>query len=234
MRIRTGRASRLGRSIRCVFCFVFCVVFCVVFCFYSLADSRERRKPRRTGHSGVRGGQDKGFVLKLSWPSTAEYRMKKFKKKKKTLRYPHIAHRCAPAPMLRETGVLYLLLSPHGRRHTNVIAESNTAVLRQDFLGQLGLRSTLPRPHSDRSLHARMHYDASKSLVTAVLRFALDDLQHSVQAYTLFRTLWWLACLSSNIVLWLPLRHDVSDHRTSLVSIRGSTVVWYSGEECIV
>jgi len=78
-RIRTGRASRLGRRIRCVFCFAFCVVFCVVFCFYSLADSGERRKPRRTGHSSVRGGQDKGFVLKLSWPSTAEYRMMKLK-----------------------------------------------------------------------------------------------------------------------------------------------------------
>ena len=41
------------------------------FCFYSLADSGERRKPRRTGHSGVRGGgcQDKEFVLELSWPS---------------------------------------------------------------------------------------------------------------------------------------------------------------------
>ena len=124
--------------------------------------------------------------------------------------------------MLRETGALYLLLSPHGRRHTNEIADSNTAVLRQGFLGQLSLRSRLPMPHSDRPLHARMHYDASKCFVTAVLRITLDDLQHSVQAYSLLRTLWWLACLSSAIVLWLPLRHDVSDHRTSLVSIRGS------------
>jgi len=41
---------------------------------------------------------------------------------------------------------LYLLLSPHGRRLTNAMAEGNTAVLRQDFLGQLGLRSRLPRP----------------------------------------------------------------------------------------
>jgi len=48
---------------------------------YSLADSGERRKPRRTGHFGVRGGQDKECVLKLSWPSTAEYRMMKLKKK---------------------------------------------------------------------------------------------------------------------------------------------------------
>jgi len=83
-RIRTGRASRLGWRIRCVFCFAFYVVFCVVFCFHSLADSGERRKPHRTGHSGAREGQDKGFVLKLSWPSTAEYRMMKLKKKKNT------------------------------------------------------------------------------------------------------------------------------------------------------
>jgi len=59
----------LGRRIRCVFC-----VASALF----LADSGERRKLRRTGHSGVRGGQDKEFVLKLSWPSTAEYRMMKF------------------------------------------------------------------------------------------------------------------------------------------------------------
>jgi len=52
------------------------------FCFYSLADSGERRKPRRTGHSGVRRGSGQGVVLKLSWPSTAEYRMMKLKKKK--------------------------------------------------------------------------------------------------------------------------------------------------------
>ena len=63
------------------FCFVFCVAFCVVFCAYTLADSGERRKPRRTGHFGARGGQDKECVFKLSWPSTAEYRMMKLKKK---------------------------------------------------------------------------------------------------------------------------------------------------------
>jgi len=66
-------------------CFLLCFLryFLLCFCFYSLADSGERRKPHRTGHSGARGGQDKGFVLKLSWPSTAEYRMMKLKKKKK-------------------------------------------------------------------------------------------------------------------------------------------------------
>ena len=64
-----GRASRLGQWIRCVFCVAFCVVFCVVFFFYSLVDSGER-------------SQNKEFVLKLSWPSTAEYRMMKLKKKK--------------------------------------------------------------------------------------------------------------------------------------------------------
>jgi len=58
--------------------------------------------------------------------------------------------------------------------------------------------------------------------VTAVLRITLDDLQHSGQAYALLRTLWWLACLPSAIILLLPLRRDESDHRTSLVSIRGS------------
>ena len=46
-----------------------------------MADSGERRKPHRTGHFGVRGGQGKECVLKLSWPSTAEYRMMKLKKK---------------------------------------------------------------------------------------------------------------------------------------------------------
>ena len=82
---RTGRASRLERRIRCVFllCFLRCFLRCFL-CFYSLADSGERRKPRRTGHSGVRGGQDKEFVFKLSWPSTAEYRMMKLKKKKRS------------------------------------------------------------------------------------------------------------------------------------------------------
>ena len=61
-------------------CFLRCFLRC--FCVYSLADSGERRKPRRTGHFGVRGGQDKECVLKLSWPSMAEYRMMKLKKKK--------------------------------------------------------------------------------------------------------------------------------------------------------
>jgi len=60
-------------------CFLRCFLRC--FCVYSLADSGERRKPRRTGHFGVRGGQDKEGVLKLSWPSTAEHRMMKLKKK---------------------------------------------------------------------------------------------------------------------------------------------------------
>jgi len=57
---------------------------------------------------------------------------------------------------------LYLLLSPHGRRHTNVKAESNIAVLRQDLLGQLGLRSRLPRPPLGQ-VSALLH-DASKCL----------------------------------------------------------------------
>ena len=65
-------------------CFLPCFLRCFLRCFYSLADSGERRKPRRTGHFGARGGQDKECVFKQSWPSTAEYRMMKFKKKKKT------------------------------------------------------------------------------------------------------------------------------------------------------
>ena len=56
---------------RCVRCFLRC------FCVYSLADSGDRRKLRWTQHFGVRWGQDKERVLKLSWPST-EYRMMKF------------------------------------------------------------------------------------------------------------------------------------------------------------
>jgi len=62
-------------------CFLLCFLRCYLRCFgvYSLADSGERRKPRRTGHFGVLEGQDKS-VLKLSWPSTAEYRMMKLKK----------------------------------------------------------------------------------------------------------------------------------------------------------
>ena len=65
---------------------VFSALLSALFSALFLADSGERRKPRRTGHSGVRGGQDKGFVLKLSWPSTAEYRMMKLKKKTATRR----------------------------------------------------------------------------------------------------------------------------------------------------
>ena len=45
----------------------------------------ERRKPRRTGHFGARGGQDKECVFKQSWPSTAEYRMMKLKKSHKSV-----------------------------------------------------------------------------------------------------------------------------------------------------
>ena len=36
----------------------------------------------RTGHFGVRWGQDQECVLKLSWPSTAEYRMMELNQKK--------------------------------------------------------------------------------------------------------------------------------------------------------
>jgi len=104
---------------------------------------------------------------------------------------------------------LYLLLSPHGRRHTNVKAESNTAVSLKYFLGQLGLRSRLPRPPLRQVIALMALLSVS---VTAVLRITLDDLQHSGQAYALLRTLWQLACLPSAIVLWRPLRHDVSDH----------------------
>jgi len=44
--------------LRCfLLCFLRCFLLC--FCVYSLADSGERRKPRRTGHFGVRRGQDK-------------------------------------------------------------------------------------------------------------------------------------------------------------------------------
>jgi len=55
-------------------CFMRCFLRC--FCAYGLADSGERRKPRRTGHFGVRGVKTRS----VSWPST---RMMKFKKKKR-------------------------------------------------------------------------------------------------------------------------------------------------------
>ena len=48
--------------------FLRCFLCC--FCVYSLADSGERRKPRRAVHFDVREGQDKECVLILSWPST--------------------------------------------------------------------------------------------------------------------------------------------------------------------
>jgi len=61
-------------------CFPRCFLRC--FCVYSLADSGERRNSVGPGTSVSGGGdQDKECVLNLSWPSTAEYRMMKFKKK---------------------------------------------------------------------------------------------------------------------------------------------------------
>jgi len=57
-------------------CFLLSALLAVLLCVYSLADSGERRKPRRTGHFG----EDKECVFKLSWPSTAEYRMMKLKR----------------------------------------------------------------------------------------------------------------------------------------------------------
>jgi len=47
-----------------LFSALFAALFAALFLFgfYSLADSGERRKPHRTGHSGVRGGQDKECV----------------------------------------------------------------------------------------------------------------------------------------------------------------------------
>ena len=74
-RIRTGRASRLGRRIRCVFCVAFCVVF--AFTVWQIVGRGENPVGPGTPVSGGGGGQDKEFVLKLSWPSTAEYRMMK-------------------------------------------------------------------------------------------------------------------------------------------------------------
>ena len=119
-RIRTGRASRLGRRIRCAICVAFCVAFCGV---YSLADSGERRKPRRTGHFGVRGGQDKECVLKLPWPSTAEYRMMKLKKDiLATVRTPstnmtkNMAGRAHMPCKLPSTNKSRYLLQPRPRR----------------------------------------------------------------------------------------------------------------------
>ena len=56
---------------------------------------------------------------------------------------------------------LYLLLSSHGRLHTNVMAKGNTAVL----LGvprTLGLRSRPPRPPLGQV--SALHRDASKCL----------------------------------------------------------------------
>ena len=62
-RIRTGRASRLGRRIDVFSALLSALLSALFFCFYSLADSGERRKPRRTGHSGVRGDRDKELYL---------------------------------------------------------------------------------------------------------------------------------------------------------------------------
>jgi len=56
-------------------CFLRCFLRC--FCVYSLADSGERRKPRRTGHFGVRGGQDKECVLNPQWSNTKMMKQKK-------------------------------------------------------------------------------------------------------------------------------------------------------------
>ena len=79
----------------------------------------ERRKLRRTGHSSARGGQGKGFVLKLSWPSTAEYRMMKLKKKNTNFGILDMTHSVLPYNTA-ETSVLIIslyLLSMNGTAH---------------------------------------------------------------------------------------------------------------------
>ena len=82
--------------LRCfLLCFLRCFLLC--FCVYSLADSGERKKPRRTEHFGVRGS-GQGCALKLSWASTAEYRMMKLKKKTPPIHIPAVAIR-APRAM---------------------------------------------------------------------------------------------------------------------------------------
>ena len=68
----------------CVFCFAFCVAFCVafyvVFAFTVWRIVGRGENPAGPGTS-VSGGVRKRSVFKLSWPSTAEYRMMKLKKK---------------------------------------------------------------------------------------------------------------------------------------------------------
>ena len=51
---------------------------------YSLTDSGGEEKTPSDRALRCPGGQDKECVLKLSWPSTAEYRIIKLKKKKKS------------------------------------------------------------------------------------------------------------------------------------------------------
>jgi len=63
-RIRTGRASRLGGRIRKM-CDVLLLAFCVDFAF-TVWRRVGRENPVEAGHFGVRWGQDKERVLKLS------------------------------------------------------------------------------------------------------------------------------------------------------------------------
>ena len=94
-RIRTGRASRLGRRIRCAFCLAFCVVFCVVFTVWRIVGRGENPVgPGTSVPGGVR-------VFKLSWPSTAEYRMMKLKKKNCMVKQKTKSFESHPQPLFR-------------------------------------------------------------------------------------------------------------------------------------
>ena len=62
MRIRTERASRLGRRIRKLYD-VLSALLSALLLRLQLADSGERRKPRRTGHLGVRGVRTRSVHL---------------------------------------------------------------------------------------------------------------------------------------------------------------------------
>ena len=67
-------------------CFLLCFLRCFLRCFCVTVWRIVGRGENPVGPgTSVSGGvnQDKECALKLSWPSTAEYRMMKLKKKKK-------------------------------------------------------------------------------------------------------------------------------------------------------
>ena len=73
-RIMKGQASRLGRMIRKMLLPALLPARCV--CVYSLVGSGERRKPRRTGHFGVRV-RTRSVYLNCYGRARPNYRMMK-------------------------------------------------------------------------------------------------------------------------------------------------------------